>query len=286
MTGACCRCCCQVRALGFTRVTNGFDSRKMCDRRRYEYILPAEAFDPSWMSSAKASAPEPQQPAAGQAATASAAGAAAAPAAASGAEVTAVAEEAAAAEQAAAEAAAPGSAAGMGAAAADNAAGAPEAAAVEAAAAADAQQNGGAPMDTAAEPAAPEGCAAGAAQTVAAFPEGKEDAGAQEAMEGQHEGASEAQDLQNAQDGAGSHGDEGTGSQYAFTAADQVTSAATTCKRIDGRIWPHVMPQVSVCTLSEGGLHADELQAGCNLSSRSSFGACGAGAAGRDTARL
>lgn len=35
----------QVRVLGFTRVTNSFDARKHCDRRRYEYILPASAFD-------------------------------------------------------------------------------------------------------------------------------------------------------------------------------------------------------------------------------------------------
>ncbi|EIE26889.1 pseudouridine synthase, partial [Coccomyxa subellipsoidea C-169] len=31
----------QIRVLGFTRVTNSFDARKHCDRRRYEYILPA-----------------------------------------------------------------------------------------------------------------------------------------------------------------------------------------------------------------------------------------------------
>ncbi len=31
--------------LGFTRVTNSFDARKHCDRRRYEYILPAFMFD-------------------------------------------------------------------------------------------------------------------------------------------------------------------------------------------------------------------------------------------------
>lgn len=34
-----------VRALGFRRVTAGFDARKSCDRRRYEYLLPAFAFD-------------------------------------------------------------------------------------------------------------------------------------------------------------------------------------------------------------------------------------------------
>lgn len=36
----------QIRALGFKRVTNGFDARKLCDRRRYEYVLPLFAFDP------------------------------------------------------------------------------------------------------------------------------------------------------------------------------------------------------------------------------------------------
>jgi len=35
----------QIRALGFKRVTNGFDARKLCDRRRYEYVLPLFAFD-------------------------------------------------------------------------------------------------------------------------------------------------------------------------------------------------------------------------------------------------
>lgn len=34
--------------LGFTRVTNSFDARKHCDRRRYEYILPAFMFDPEF----------------------------------------------------------------------------------------------------------------------------------------------------------------------------------------------------------------------------------------------
>lgn len=33
--------------LGFSRVTKGFDARRLCDRRRYEYILPAFAFDPA-----------------------------------------------------------------------------------------------------------------------------------------------------------------------------------------------------------------------------------------------
>jgi tRNA U38,U39,U40 pseudouridine synthase TruA len=35
-----------VRLLGSARVVNGFDARRNCDRRRYEYILPACAFDP------------------------------------------------------------------------------------------------------------------------------------------------------------------------------------------------------------------------------------------------
>lgn len=38
----------QIRVLGFTRVTNSFDARKHCDRRRYEYILPAFMFDPAF----------------------------------------------------------------------------------------------------------------------------------------------------------------------------------------------------------------------------------------------
>ena len=29
------------------RVTNGFDARKLCDRRRYEYVAPAFVFDPT-----------------------------------------------------------------------------------------------------------------------------------------------------------------------------------------------------------------------------------------------
>ena len=36
----------QIRVLGYTRVTKSFDARRLCDRRRYEYILPAFAFDP------------------------------------------------------------------------------------------------------------------------------------------------------------------------------------------------------------------------------------------------
>lgn len=36
----------QIRVFGAHRVTNGFDSRKHCDKRRYEYCLPAWAFNP------------------------------------------------------------------------------------------------------------------------------------------------------------------------------------------------------------------------------------------------
>lgn len=35
-----------IQVLGAVRVVNGFDARKNCDRRRYEYLLPARAFDP------------------------------------------------------------------------------------------------------------------------------------------------------------------------------------------------------------------------------------------------
>ena len=37
----------QIRVLGYTKVTGGFDARKHCDKRRYEYVLPAWAFDPN-----------------------------------------------------------------------------------------------------------------------------------------------------------------------------------------------------------------------------------------------
>lgn len=37
----------QIRVLGYTKTTAGFDARKHCDKRRYEYILPVWAFDPS-----------------------------------------------------------------------------------------------------------------------------------------------------------------------------------------------------------------------------------------------
>jgi tRNA pseudouridine38-40 synthase len=36
-----------IRVFGVARVTAGFDARKTCDRRRYEYILPEFAFDPN-----------------------------------------------------------------------------------------------------------------------------------------------------------------------------------------------------------------------------------------------
>ena len=36
-----------IRILGCARVTGSFDARKACDRRRYEYLLPAWALDPS-----------------------------------------------------------------------------------------------------------------------------------------------------------------------------------------------------------------------------------------------
>lgn len=35
----------QIRVLGYTKTTAGFDARKHCDKRRYEYVLPAWAFD-------------------------------------------------------------------------------------------------------------------------------------------------------------------------------------------------------------------------------------------------
>jgi tRNA U38,U39,U40 pseudouridine synthase TruA len=36
----------QVRVFGVQRATEGFDARKCCDRLKYEYILPAWAFEP------------------------------------------------------------------------------------------------------------------------------------------------------------------------------------------------------------------------------------------------
>jgi tRNA U38,U39,U40 pseudouridine synthase TruA len=35
-----------IRAYGFRRTVKGFDARKACDKRRYEYILPVWMFDP------------------------------------------------------------------------------------------------------------------------------------------------------------------------------------------------------------------------------------------------
>ena len=37
----------QIRVLGYHRTVKGFDARKACDRRRYEYIFPEWLFDPS-----------------------------------------------------------------------------------------------------------------------------------------------------------------------------------------------------------------------------------------------
>lgn len=37
----------QIRILGYQRVVRGFDARKACDKRRYEYIFPAWVFDPA-----------------------------------------------------------------------------------------------------------------------------------------------------------------------------------------------------------------------------------------------
>ena len=37
----------QIRVLGYTKTTAGFDARKHCDKRRYEYVLPVWAFDPN-----------------------------------------------------------------------------------------------------------------------------------------------------------------------------------------------------------------------------------------------
>lgn len=37
----------QIRVLGYQRAVKGYDSRKVCDKRRYEYIFPAWMFDPA-----------------------------------------------------------------------------------------------------------------------------------------------------------------------------------------------------------------------------------------------
>ncbi len=38
--------CVQIQVYGHHRCIEGFDARKYCDRRRYEYVLPAWVFDP------------------------------------------------------------------------------------------------------------------------------------------------------------------------------------------------------------------------------------------------
>jgi tRNA pseudouridine(38-40) synthase len=42
-----------IRILGYRRTVKGFDARKACDRRRYEYILPEWMFDPSLQPTSK-----------------------------------------------------------------------------------------------------------------------------------------------------------------------------------------------------------------------------------------
>lgn len=42
-----------IRILGYQRTVKGFDARKGCDRRRYEYILPEWIFDPSLQPACK-----------------------------------------------------------------------------------------------------------------------------------------------------------------------------------------------------------------------------------------
>ena len=42
-----------IRILGYQRTVKGFDARKSCDRRRYEYILPEWMFDPSLQPTSK-----------------------------------------------------------------------------------------------------------------------------------------------------------------------------------------------------------------------------------------
>jgi tRNA pseudouridine38-40 synthase len=36
----------EIRVFGYTRVTSNFSAKQMCDKRRYEYIIPIFAFDP------------------------------------------------------------------------------------------------------------------------------------------------------------------------------------------------------------------------------------------------
>ena len=35
-----------IRVFGYTRVTSNFNAKQMCDKRRYEYLVPVFAFDP------------------------------------------------------------------------------------------------------------------------------------------------------------------------------------------------------------------------------------------------
>lgn len=35
-----------IRVFGYTRVTSNFDAKRMCDKRRYEYLVPVFAFNP------------------------------------------------------------------------------------------------------------------------------------------------------------------------------------------------------------------------------------------------
>ena len=37
----------RFEVFGIDRVTNGFNAKTMCDRRRYEYVIPTWAFDPN-----------------------------------------------------------------------------------------------------------------------------------------------------------------------------------------------------------------------------------------------
>lgn len=43
----------QIRVFGVQRTTDGFDARKYCDKRKYEYILPAWVLDPQACSTAR-----------------------------------------------------------------------------------------------------------------------------------------------------------------------------------------------------------------------------------------
>lgn len=50
----------QIHVLGVQRATEGFDARKFCDKRRYEYILPAWAFDPQACVQGRPDSPDGQ----------------------------------------------------------------------------------------------------------------------------------------------------------------------------------------------------------------------------------